>query len=73
MVLEVHLYSDLRRYAPTSSTGMLAVDVPDGIVVEELLNELEINYTEIKTIVVNGSTSDLQQVLEDGDHISLFP
>jgi molybdopterin synthase sulfur carrier subunit len=74
LVIEVRLYASLRRYRPTGSdTGMLAVDVPDGISLGELLSELEINTDEIKLAAVNGDESAKSRVLADGDRVELFP
>lgn len=52
---------------------MMAVDVPDGISLGELLEELEINSGEIKLAAVNGSDSRPERVLSDGDRVELFP
>jgi sulfur carrier protein ThiS len=70
----VRLYASLRRYRPAGSdTGMVAVDVPDGISLGELLSELEIDTGEIKLAAVNGDDSDSARVLFDGDRVELFP
>lgn len=74
MVIEVRLYASLRRYRPAGSdTGMVAVDVPDGISLGELLDEMEINTSEIHMAAVNGSDSAPERVLFDGDRVELFP
>lgn len=74
MVIEVRLYASLRRYRPAGSdTGMVAVDVPDGISLGELLSELEIDTDEIKLAAVNGNDSNPTRVLLDGDRVELFP
>ncbi|MDT8900536.1 MoaD/ThiS family protein [Anaeroselena agilis] len=74
MVIEVRLYASLRRYRPEGSdTGMVAVDVPDGISLGELLSELEIDTDEIKLAAVNGNDSSPAKVLSDGDRVELFP
>lgn len=52
---------------------MVAVDVPDGISLDELLAELEINTSEIHLAAVNGDDSSLDRVLADGDRVELFP
>lgn len=52
---------------------MVAVDVPDGISLGELLSELEINSGEIKLAAVNGNDSSPERVLADGDRVELFP
>lgn len=74
MVIEIRLYASLRHYRPAGSdTGMVAVDVPDGISLGELLTELEIDTDEIKKARVNGVESGSVRVLTDGDRVELFP
>jgi molybdopterin converting factor small subunit len=73
MVLEVQLYATLRRYVPSSASGVVAVDVSDDITVLDLVKELEIIPSEIHTIMVNGIRSEMNRVLFDGDRIDLFP
>ncbi len=52
---------------------MVAVDVPDGITLGELLAEMEIDSGEIKLAAVNGDDSSPERVLFDGDRVELFP
>lgn len=74
MVIEVRLFASLRRHGPAvSDTGMMAVDVAEGISLGELLDELEINQSKIKTMKVNGIMSNMAQPLADGDRVDLFP
>jgi len=56
-----------------SDSGVVAVDLPEGVSLGELLSEMEINAAEVKTIVVNGEDSDTDRVLADGDRVDLFP
>lgn len=73
MVIEVKLYDSLKRYAPTSYSGILAVDVRDNININELMDELEIEYTVIYDVKVNGESSNRQRSLIDGDRVEVFP
>lgn len=73
MVIEVRLYDTLKQYVPSSSSGTVTVDVEDGISILELLDEMEIEATDIQSIMVNGKKSKLQHRLFDGDRVSLFP
>lgn len=72
MVIELRLHDVLKRYVPSSSTGIVAVDVSDNITVGELLFELEINQDEVGYVTVNGVVSNFEQLLNDGDRIGLF-
>lgn len=73
MVIEVRLYDVLRRYAPSSSSGIITVDVEDNIDVKALLNEMEVNLQEIGTVLVNGVNTGVQEILSDGDRVGLWP
>lgn len=74
MVIEVRLYASLRQYRPsTSDKGIITVDVPDGISLGELLDEMEMDGGQVKQATVNGVDSDFERVLFDGDRVSLYP
>lgn len=73
MVIEVRLYAGLKKYAPSSSSGILAVDVSESILVEELLEELEIAASEVGSIKINGNAGNGRQTLQDGDRVDLLP
>lgn len=72
MVIELKLPSALKHYVPSSSSGIVAVDVSDNLTVGELLFELEIDREAVGHITVNGMMSNFNQSLNDGDRISLF-
>lgn len=72
MVIEVILFSSLRKYA-NSGGSVITADVSDEIDIRELLNELEIDIREVRTVKVNGITVNMNKILADGDHISIFP
>ncbi|CUH96877.1 hypothetical protein P22_2989 [Propionispora sp. 2/2-37] len=73
MVIEVRLFAELKKYAPSSTSGVLAVDVSESILVKELLEELEILESEVGSIKVNGHACDVRYALDDGDRIDLLP
>ena len=73
MVIEVRLYATLRQYFPSSSTGVVAVDVQEGITLSELISALEIDKNEVKMMMVNGTAAEGALKLTDGDRVGLFP
>ena len=73
MVIEVRFFASLRRYTPADPSGIISVDVPDALSVEELLNQLEVNPDHVKNILQNGKESKLADHLVDGDRLELFP
>lgn len=73
-MIEVRLCASLRLCRPsTSDQGIVTVDVPDGISLGELLDELEMTTGQIKQATVNGHDSDWERVLFDGDRVALYP
>ena len=73
MVVEVRFFASLRRYAPADPSGIISVDVPDVLTVEELLQQLEVDPVHVKGILRNGKGSRLDDHLADGDRLELFP
>ena len=73
MVIEVRFFAALRRYTPADPSGIISVDVPDNLSVEELLRQMEVNPDDVKIILRNGKESQLGDHLADGDRLGLFP
>lgn len=73
MVIEVRFFAALRRYTPADPSGIISVDVPDDLSVEELLHQMEVNPAHVKSILRNGKESSLSDHLADGDSLGLFP
>lgn len=73
MVIEVRFFASLRRYTPADPSGIISVDVPENLSVEELLHQMEVDPTDVKSILLNGKESSLITHLSDGDRLGLFP
>jgi len=73
MVIEVRLFAALRRFMASDPSGIVSVDVADGLQVENILNVLGIDVAEVKTIMINADIAQLDSVLKDGDRLELFP
>ncbi len=74
MKVELKLFATLARYFPEASDGGSApVDVPEGGTVRRLLSALGIPDQIPLMILVNGRDAAPEQVLEDGDVLTLFP
>ena len=74
MKVEVHLFATLSGYLPDGTTGdRVALEVPEGSTVEDVVRALEIpdNFDCVK--VVNGHDVPSDQPLADKDVLSLFP
>jgi len=73
MVIEVRFFAALRRYTPADPSGIISVDVPDNLSIEELLNQMEVNPVDVGNILLNGKDVALATHLSDGDRLGLFP
>ncbi|MEL7634245.1 MULTISPECIES: MoaD/ThiS family protein [Sporomusa] len=73
MVLEVRLYATLRRYTPASPNGVIAVVVPDGSTVLDVVRKINIDPAEIHLIMINGIGCEFDKPVHEGDRVGLFP
>lgn len=74
MRIQVRLYAILRRYVPDlPQRGSLVLDVPDGTSVRQTIRQLAIPDGSPVVAMVNSTVSELDQVLTEGDTLSLFP
>jgi molybdopterin converting factor small subunit len=73
MVIEVRFFASLRRYTPADPSGIVSVDVTDGLSVEELLNQMEVAPAHVGSVLLNGQEGNLATRLSDGDRLGLFP
>jgi sulfur-carrier protein len=73
MVIEVRLFATLRRYAPDSPGDVLILQMSEGSTVAQVIHELRMDNKEINLIMVNGTISEADSRLSDGDRLGLFP
>lgn len=74
MKVRVSLFATLAVYLPTSATGDTAVlDLPDGATVRDVTTLLGISPDLECVRVVNGRDATLDQRLNEGDALALFP
>jgi molybdopterin synthase sulfur carrier subunit len=72
--VRVRLYATLRHYQPGLGIGeSLAVELPDGATVGDLLRKLAVPLDEVKILFVNSLFGTEGQVLADGDDVGVFP
>lgn len=55
MLIEVRLDLNLQKYISTNYYGLLMADVQDKITLSELLDELEINFKDVRFAMANGA------------------
>ena len=74
MKVEVHLTATLRRYLPPGTIGdHVLLDFADGTTVGQVVDSLRIPADLERLTVVNGRDAAPDQVLSEGDVLSLFP
>lgn len=72
--IELRLYATLRRYRPESPLeGGETVLLPEGSTVLDLLAALGIAAPEVQTAFVNRKVRAVEQRLQPGDRVDLFP
>ena len=74
MEIEVKLFATLRDYLPKGSTRFSCVmEVDDHTRVQDILSRLKIPEEMPKIILVNGVHGKKEQVVKEGDVVSIFP
>jgi molybdopterin converting factor small subunit len=74
MEIEVKLFATLRDYLPQGSDRFSCkMEVDEGTRVQDVLTRLKIPGEMPKIILVNGTHGKKEQVLKEGDVLSVFP
>ena len=74
MEIEVKLFATLRDYLPQESDRFSCkMKVDEGTRVQDVLTRLKIPGEMPKIILVNGTHGKKEQVLKEGDVLSVFP
>ncbi len=69
MQIEVRLFASLRKYADDKSR----IEMEDGTDVSAFMERIGVPPDEVAIILVNGRHAVQDQVLQDGQAVSLFP
>jgi molybdopterin synthase sulfur carrier subunit len=74
MKIRLSLYASLAQYLPEGSIGKSCVmEVNEGTVVGELLEQLDVPLDSVKMIFLNGLHARSNAMLRDGDRVGVFP
>jgi sulfur carrier protein ThiS len=68
----VNLYGELRKYVGSGKKLPLALRVPAGLAVRDVLDYLKIPAGAPLAVVVNGEHHDRTRTLSEGDVVSVF-
>jgi molybdopterin synthase sulfur carrier subunit len=69
MKLEIKLFASLQKFMP----NVEKVELDDNCTVLELLEKIGINSSEVAITLVNGRHVQLDQTLQDGETVAIFP
>ncbi len=69
MEITVKLFATLRKGRFDSKNFNIA----EGTTIYEILNDLKIQSEDAAIVFLNGKHAELDQILSDGDTISIFP
>ena len=74
MKIKVKLFANLRQYLPGAPIGeAVEIDVPEQYSLGELATQLKLPPDEVKICFVNGIICELDQKLNAGDEVGIFP
>lgn len=74
ITVQVKLFATLRQRYPHLEIGEpVAVELPEGATVRQLLVELQVPDDQVKIVFVNHVICDRDHPLTDGDAVGVFP
>jgi molybdopterin converting factor small subunit len=74
MTVYAKLFATLRRFRPDVKMGeSIAVDLPEGATLADLIRQLELPEQEVKVVFVNGLFRTGEHRLAPGDEVGIFP
>lgn len=74
MEVEVKLFATLRDYLPKGSDRFSCkIEIDGNTRVEDIISKLKIPEDIPKIILINGIHAKKEQILKDGDVLSIFP
>jgi len=72
--IELRVFGDLRRYVEGMAIGeSLSLRLDEGSTVKDILSRLGISKGDAKIILVNGRAKKVDDGLDDGDRLAIFP
>ncbi|WP_219857129.1 ubiquitin family protein [Candidatus Hakubella thermalkaliphila] len=75
-LIEVHLYGQLRRFAPdrdAAGESVALISVKDGETILDIVRRMGIEPQELSHIFLNAEYSGLKRRIGAGDRLGLFP
>ena len=73
MQVTVKLFATLREYAKEGDRGICVLDLPEETRIQEIVDMLKIPEGIPKILLINGVQKKLEDVIQEGDTLSIFP
>ena len=74
ITVHVRLFATLRRHYPHLGLGeAMAVELPQGATVAQLIAHLRLPADQVKIVFVNGIVREEDHPLADGGKVGIFP
>jgi molybdopterin converting factor small subunit len=74
MEVKVKLFATLRDFLPENSDGKSCqMEIDASTTIEQIITQLKIPEEIPKIILVNGRNGSVDQTLNEGDELSIFP
>lgn len=74
MKIKLKLFANLRQFLPGVMVGeAVEVDLPMPFTLGDLATRLKLPPDQVKICFVNGIICELDQELNDGDEVGIFP
>ena len=72
MKVILKLYGPLRDKLPREMRGRTEYELPEGVVVKEILAKVDIEWEDVLWAVNNEHELSADRILSDGDELSVF-
>lgn len=74
ITVKVRLYEELSDYLPEGLRKEdFDLELPDGASTKEILTKYNIPENEVHLVLINGDNSLLDEKLDSGDRVSIYP
>ena len=71
--IKFRCYGELNEYLPVSYRQKTLLLDTEPVFILDLINTLQIPYSQVELILANGQSVDLFYTLQDDDRISIYP
>ncbi|MFV2005366.1 MAG: MoaD/ThiS family protein, partial [Gammaproteobacteria bacterium] len=72
--ISIRFYEELNDFLPQEQRKReFTQELKKDRSVKDLIESIGVPHTEIDLIIVNGESVDLNYLVKDGDHISVYP